>query len=642
MPLNPPNLDTRNYDDLVAEARRRIPLYTPEWTDFNDSDPGMTLVQLAAWLTELQLYEMNRLPELNYVKLLQLFDIKPQSPEPATAHLTFTARAGGLARPIEKDTRITAGGPDGVPLVFETEEPLDPIPIPLESVQVFDGGAFLDVTANNDPGGEPFAPFGPSPRQGAALYLGFAFNPDNPPARPFPAELRLRVFLPPAVGEPDLENCENEINPPPAPAELAWEYRREDDPDRWRPLNVYLDETGSFTREGYVVLEGPRKDVATLEARGDKKRFWLRCRLTEPLPAGIVPRFEFIRPNVAPARNLSTVREEILGTSDGTPNQVFKLDRAPVQAESLELIVEEPEDGERLWTPVDDLICSGSEARHYRLDATTAEITFGDGTYGRIPPGEAGIVARRYRYGGGHAGNLPAGAVNTPGLALQGIESVTNERPSVGGRDEQDINELKRRAPKRLRARNRAVTEQDFAELAAEVGGVARARAIALMHPDFPDVRVPGAVTVVVVPENDERRPKPSPDLLREVCRKLNRVRLLTTEVHVRGPRYRKVSVEATVSAGPQVSLGALERKILENLDMTFSLWDFGRDFFPSSVYGEIFDIEGVDGISHLEVYVDDKLIHSDDKPTKQFVLKTDELLYGADHRITVVRARDL
>src|SRR3954464_6087502 len=72
MPLIAPPLDTEKFEDIFRQARLRIPRYTPEWTDFNESDPGITLLQLFAWLTEMMLYKMNQVPERNYIKFLQL------------------------------------------------------------------------------------------------------------------------------------------------------------------------------------------------------------------------------------------------------------------------------------------------------------------------------------------------------------------------------------------------------------------------------------------------------------------------------------------------------------------------------------------------------------------------------------------
>ena len=72
MPLQPPNLDDRTYDQLKRQAQLRIPRYTPQWTDFNESDPGMALVDLFAWLTETMLYRLNQVPNRNYIKFLQI------------------------------------------------------------------------------------------------------------------------------------------------------------------------------------------------------------------------------------------------------------------------------------------------------------------------------------------------------------------------------------------------------------------------------------------------------------------------------------------------------------------------------------------------------------------------------------------
>lgn len=82
MPLQIPQLDDRSFKQLVAEVTARIPVHTPEWNNFNDSDPGMTLVQLFAFMTENLLYRSNRIPEANRLKFLSLLGIGLQ---PATA-----------------------------------------------------------------------------------------------------------------------------------------------------------------------------------------------------------------------------------------------------------------------------------------------------------------------------------------------------------------------------------------------------------------------------------------------------------------------------------------------------------------------------------------------------------------------------
>ena len=130
MPLTAPNLDTRRFKDLVEEARARIPRYTPEWTNFNDSDPGMTLVKLHAWLTETLLFQLNQLPELTYIKFLELLNVQPRPAVAAQAELTFTLKklsdpGDPLVVLIPRNTQVAVNDPDlEAPLIFETDRTL--------------------------------------------------------------------------------------------------------------------------------------------------------------------------------------------------------------------------------------------------------------------------------------------------------------------------------------------------------------------------------------------------------------------------------------------------------------------------------------------------------------------------------------
>ena len=74
MPITLPNLDDRRYADLVEEARSLIPTYAPEWTDHNESDPGVTLIELFAYLAEMLLYRLNRVTDANRYAFLKLLD----------------------------------------------------------------------------------------------------------------------------------------------------------------------------------------------------------------------------------------------------------------------------------------------------------------------------------------------------------------------------------------------------------------------------------------------------------------------------------------------------------------------------------------------------------------------------------------
>ena len=98
MALPVPNLDDRRFQDLVDDAKRLVQQKCPEWTDHNVSDPGVTLIETFAWMTDQVLYRLNRVPERNYVKFLELIGVRLFPPTAARAansrpfHLLITVR----------------------------------------------------------------------------------------------------------------------------------------------------------------------------------------------------------------------------------------------------------------------------------------------------------------------------------------------------------------------------------------------------------------------------------------------------------------------------------------------------------------------------------------------------------------------
>src|SRR5215471_13539519 len=94
MPLLLPNLDDRTWADLADEGRGLIPVYGPEWTDHNASDPGITLVELLAWITEMDIYQLNQVSDRERLKFLALVGVVPKPPHPAHVVLSFALASG--------------------------------------------------------------------------------------------------------------------------------------------------------------------------------------------------------------------------------------------------------------------------------------------------------------------------------------------------------------------------------------------------------------------------------------------------------------------------------------------------------------------------------------------------------------------
>src|SRR6266496_3701557 len=107
MTLPTPTLDDRRFQDIVDEAKRLIPQYCPEWTDHNVSDPGVTLIELFAWMTDMLLYRVNQIPDKLYVNFLDLIGVRLEPPRAARGAVTFYLSAAQTSEiTIPADTEV--------------------------------------------------------------------------------------------------------------------------------------------------------------------------------------------------------------------------------------------------------------------------------------------------------------------------------------------------------------------------------------------------------------------------------------------------------------------------------------------------------------------------------------------------------
>jgi predicted phage baseplate assembly protein len=647
-----PKLDDHTYESIIGEIRSRISRYTPEWspvwTDFNDSDPGITMVQVFAWLAEMLTYRMNRVPELSYLKFLQLLGIELRPAEPAKAEITFRVRPTHPAPTaiVPKGTQVTAETPGGgPPLVFEAERSLVCLTARLAAVLAYDGYAYESVAEANESATE-FQPLGPTANVESALLLGFDYT------GPFPGTEISLFFWSGGADSPLGSDAHTRAPvscglPPSAaypPATLEWEYWNGFE---WSRLAVLKDETLAFTRTGEVIVKTPAASLAREVVPPEAASlYWIRARVTKSQYER-PPSLLALRTNTMRLTQMETVRDEVLGGSNGRRDQIFRLASVPVLAGSLRLEIDQGS-GFEAWTEVADFFASGPNELHYALNRTTGEVRFGDGFNGAIPianinnPG-ANVVAREYRYGGGTYGNVAAGTLQALRNAVEGIDDngVTNVMPSYGGRDEETLDEAKRRARAAVRSSCRAVTNEDFEHFARQAANVARARALPLFHPGYPGVQVPGVVTVVVVPDSDHPRPSPSEGMLRTVCAYLDQRRLLTTEVYVVAPTYQQVRVAVEVTARDGADLADVQRGIEASLlDYFHPLkggedglgWPFGGTIYFSRVFHRVLAVPGVDVVDRLTISLD-----GDEAPECRDVpIRDGALVFSLSHDISV------
>lgn len=537
-------------------------------------------------------------------------------------------------------------------------------------------GRNLDHSKELD-GAQPFFPFSAA-EEGPAIYLGFK--------QAFPAGKWIQLLL----------DVEEKSQTDEKRSQIFWEYWNG---SQWLALRI-SDGTQGLRQRGYLGFFGPEDPQSNTEF--DQNAYWLRARpylppsanaegdqeilseddrVTVTLDASgsapkerivkyiwrmagqkdqkdkedgttvVTPYLKVIRQNTIPAVNAVTIRNEVLGSSDGKPDQVFMLLRLPVLPgaqiairepdrpsedelkqlrkelqkvdKSAQALLSAPDTASEKgiwvrWHQVSDFYASGPAGRHFTLDPIEGRVNFGDGKRGKIPPvGHDNIKAVSYRNHDGINGNAAIGtitALRNPSGDLANIKSVTNYEKAAGGSDAETVDEVKMRGPQRLKHRQRAVTIEDFAWLAREASGeVGQARCLPTR--DRKGLPMAGWVTVVITPKSKVAKPTPSPALLRCVETYLKN-RTLTNlknvdHIYVKGPEYIKATVLAKVVPSEPKKSDDVELAILRRLE-TFldplrggpdrTGWKLGRDVYLSEIYAEIEAVPGVDHATKMRL----------------------------------------
>ncbi|MFV1950655.1 MAG: putative baseplate assembly protein, partial [Nitrospinota bacterium] len=463
-----------------------------------------------------------------------------------------------------------------------------------------------------------FMPFQSVSDREPALYLAFDRDISNLPGTIF-FPLIAKDFNPPLEGQSQL------------PPVLAWEYWNG---YTWSTLTVE-DNTKNLTKREMVQFLSP----------GDLKRkacfgedyYWIRAR-AEKGKYTIQPQLKGVYSNTVWAYNQLTVNDEILGSSNGQSNQVFKIAHSPVLSGATILVKESAvtekdretiisEEGEDAikevrddagniletwvrWHEVRHFYFSEPYSRHFIIDRNKGMITFGDGIKGMIPQaGKDNIKCGQYRYGGGTQGNVGKRTVTKLRTSIPYIDEVTNPAAAEGGVDQESMDDVRIRGPRTIKTRNRAVTFEDFEWITQEASPkVARVKCLPATNPakQFK----PGWVTLIIVPESEDVKPLPTAELLSEIEKYLftRTAGYLTTlvplqQINLIPPNYIRVDVEAVVDIQSITEARIIEARILDRLQRFFhplhggpkgNGWDFGRNVYITEIYEVIERVEGV------------------------------------------------
>jgi hypothetical protein len=391
-------------------------------------------------------------------------------------------------------------------------------------------------------------------------------------------------------------------------------------------------------------------------------------------------------PNTVWATQGETVTEEIIGSGDGEQNQTHKFQHGDVLKDEdvrvqevlsfeererieRELGKESVTDREDLggtwvrWKATKALFDSGPQDRRYEIDRATGSLRFGDGEHGRIPPaGVDNIRAFRYRTGGGSLGNVPANKIQSLATAVDGIESVFNPSPAGGGSDKADTNAMLTIGPRRISHLDRAVSVEDFEELAYEASRqVAKVRCLATTNLALSGVGKAdpcdpgqlhqalaerGRVSLIIVPDSNELQPCPSLELRRSVkdyLRERAPSALAGDErIVVRPPDYVTVGVEADIFVTTLERAAAAESNARNKLTEFLhpirggpdgTGWDFGRPISKSDVFAVLERIPDVDRVENLSFQFRGQ------KNSDVVAIGPNELLASGEHTLAIKKA---
>jgi len=653
MSLQTPNLDDRKFQDIVSEARSKIPLYCPNWTDYNLSDPGITIIELFAWMVDMLLYRLNRVPEKNYIKFMDMIGIRLEPPNPAKVNVTFR-----LSTPQPEQVTI----PQGTEIATVRTETQDAISFTTDyDFSIVLPGLSYALTAVDDKYTDILSPlnnpdrtvsvFQEVPQENDALYLGYA------------EDLASHTLL--LSVQSTLEGIG--VNPQDPP--WSWEYW-DGDYEKWSPMLLEEDTTGGLNANGQIIVHIPgssaMRDVNGMFA------CWIRCRAIQPRSGqsgySSSPKVRSIVSEsigcTVPASQSFKTTNELLGRSTGKPGQEFQLHNVPVltleHGETIE--VETENEGEfETWQLVTDFADSGPDDRHFSIDNITGEINFGpsmkqpageERQYGKIPPVDRLIRFSSYRSGGGIIGNVGEGTIKVLKSSIPYIDSVRNFDRARDGTDAETLEMAKLKVPHVLKANTRAVTREDFEYLALQASPkVARAKGIS--PGDSTDNNLsPGTMRVLLVPtvaECERYIPVEQLEMPRKVIEEvrdyLDERRLLGTRLELGEPEYLYVSVEAHVRIrrGYQKQAAEdIEKKLYQYINpmcggANGTGWPFGRGLIPSEIHACLQNIQNVDYIEEVKIYPVDPSTGEKQDAVNRINVPYNGLLCSYSHEVILV-----
>ncbi|MDB5693691.1 MAG: hypothetical protein JWO81_2754 [Alphaproteobacteria bacterium] len=611
------SLDDLDFDALLAIGRGRLPILAPTWTDYNYHDPGITLLDLLAWIGDTQIYALGRDRRDERLAMAALLGVPRRGAIPARGILYPDV-------PSEAQYVVPAGTPllpagDAAPRV-ETVRRVTVVPLTLVTVTAEGPGGPVDHTAVNRQARASYAPFGEPPAPGAALVLRL----DGPLQ---PGSIRLSLGA-------DIDGGGGGSDPAASLGRVRLYYRDAD--GRETRLACPLDTSAAMQRSGVIIVDLPA---------GGPQEGALQHRLVlRPAPdAALMPRLRRIDLNALPVAQRAHFRIDDRSGS-GRPAQRLAIDpRAqfgsdePAAERAWQLV--EPgeaaaapavsvEEGGKLvrWQQADPDE-AGPDARVYDIsekpDGGEIALRFGNGVNGvRVAAGAAIVLDLMVSCGA--QGNV----MGRLGWTLAGRRSGwQNRQPIQGGQDGPTVVDLLAQARRALRDQRSFTASRQIAAAALALPdsfGIGRAEVEEGWEPGRRRPRLAATRTLVVSRRGSGTE---TADWCRSVARALAPRVPLGERLVVAPPRLRRLRVQARVVARvglqPEDVAEAVRLELAARLTPEGSrgrTGPLGRAVSAGTVRGWIRRVDGVAGLRSLA------LLDEAGAAVDQLALRRDEL----------------
>ncbi len=529
------NLDTESFKEMMDEARHKIASLYPEWTDYNFHDPGITMIELFAFIKEAQEYYLNQIGDEHKLKFLKMLGIKRKCKKPAQAIVSLIVDDDYH---LFKGTKMLAGS-----VIFESYQNKYLTKNDVEfcfyaSDQIHE---FYKREQHKGTQSIRMNMLGNNPTPNDMFYIGFRDK--------LPANTDLQLYLGIANDPMNLRNIISHFDFKPL-ASLSFEYFTK---NGWKTIEELEDQTYGLVQSGFIHF---RMNEMMIETECfNEKGYYLRVSVIKS-DYDCPPILENLSLNDLQVWQIDTLIEKterswidivnnhfqiefstslayfgnsevylksqglyyelntfekyldeakacsrimldinnididtidallvvnsrsdfhkaIIGIANGLPEQCFELEDEWIEYESFEIIVEETliKNAYSQWTKVDDFAQSGPADKHYVLDTVKGSICFGN-CYQGMPP-EGRIIIIGYARTVGENGNVSAFKINQIFGDEQHQFKVFNQKMATGGINEESLQDCYVRAKKRISETHTAVTYSDYEKRVKETPGLA-------------------------------------------------------------------------------------------------------------------------------------------------------------------------